>query len=473
MDVNAPPSPAHHEEESSSSFLLTTVDTSSPRLRPNLINRSTSSNNNTPERRGGGTTTITSNNHTKAWSLLPTINEHEFQLHGIVDNAHTRSVLFAILLPIAATVTTDVWFDYILMSSSSSIAWLSSLDYDIVLLLTNVSGAFIDGFLQSYENGVVLPMGATTEAIRLLSTDFRLYYISTYTSWSGMVNVAATLSIARSTGILGGILYIIISILLAFIVHGFGSDIAIRITTSTVSIPMANEAYVKPYARKATRLLKNYILCLVVYIVLPYFFFLGNDILNEDPPTDTDSNNDNNLEDVHKFWIKATPRNQFAISAFFAVVGASMGRALSSTISLSIHHNTLIPMETLLCNGIFGMLGLILNIMKISDRSWGDSLLLRGFAINFCGAASLFARHTADNRRLYSEKKRGGPRRAVINMAANIGLAMMIFWIGVEIQEWIHPDINYRRRGVVMRIMKILERRKTLQESQVVEMNLG
>ena len=182
MDVNAPPSPAQHEEESSSSFLLTTVDTSSPRLRPNLINRSTSSNNNTPERRGGGTTTITSNNHTKAWSLLPTINEHEFQLHGIVDNAHTRSVLFAILLPIAATVTTDVWFDYILMSSSSSIAWLSSLDYDIVLLLTNVSGAFIDGFLQSYENGVVLPMGATTEAIRLLSTDFRLYYISTYTS---------------------------------------------------------------------------------------------------------------------------------------------------------------------------------------------------------------------------------------------------------------------------------------------------
>jgi hypothetical protein len=54
-------------------------------------------------------------------------------------------------------------------------------------------------------------------------------------------------------------------------------------------------------------------------------------------------------------------------------------------------------METLLCNGIFGMLGLTLNIMKISDRSWGDSLLLRGFAINFCGAASLFARHTAEH----------------------------------------------------------------------------
>jgi len=57
-------------------------------------------------------------------------------------------------------------------------------------------------------------------------------------------------------------------------------------------------------------------------------------------------------------------------------------------------------------------------------------------------------------------------------MAANIVLAMMIFWIGVEIEEWTHPDINHRRRGVVMRIMKILERRKTLQESQR-DMSIG
>lgn len=49
---------------------------------------------------------------------------------------------------------------------------------------------------------------------------------------------------------------------------------------------------------------------------------------------------------------------------------------------------------------------------------------------------------------------------------------MMIFWIGVEIEEWTHPDNINHRRGVVMRIIKILERRKTLQELQV-EMNLG
>lgn len=448
MDFNAPPPPSHHE--SSSSFLLT-ADASSPRLRPNLTNRSSSSNN-TPERRGG---TITSVN-TKAWSL-PTINENNSL--NIVDNAHTRSLLFSILLPIAATVTTDVWFDYYLMSSSSSSSFALSLDYDIVLLLTNVSGAFIDGFLQAYETGVVLPMGATTEAIRLVSEDFRLYYISTYTSWSGMVNVAATLAIARST-IIGGILYIITSIILAFIAHGAGTDIAKRITST---VPMANEAYLKPYTHKATRLLKKYIFCLVGYVLLPYLF-LGSEILDEDPIDLLDSDG-NNSEDVHKFWIKATPRNQLAISTLFAVVGASAGRSLASIISLSIQH-ALIPIETLLCNGIFGVLGLTLNMMKIYNRS----LLLRGFAINFCGAASLFARHTADNRRLCGEK-RGGPRRAVVNMAANIVLAMMIFWIGVEIEEWTHPDINHGR-GVVMRIMKILERRKTLQESQV-EMNLG
>ena len=448
------PPPSHHEEESSKSFLLADAS-SSPRLRPNLINRSSSNR--------GVNSTITTN--TKAWSLPTITEENGFQLN-IVDNAHTRSLLLAILFPTAATVTTDVWFDYYLMSSSSSSIALS-LDYDVVLLLTNVSGAFIDGFLQAYEIGIVLPMGATTEAIRLVAEDFRLYYISTYTSWSGMVNVAATLAIARST-IIGGILYIITSIILAFIAHGFGTDVAKRIT-STVR-PMANEAYVKPYARKATRILKKYILCLVGYVVLPYLF-LGSETLDEDPTDVLDSNNDIN-EDVHKFWIKATPRNQLAISTFFAVAGASVGRALASIIlSLSMIHHALIPMETLLCNGIFGLLGLTLNLMKIYDRSWGDSLLLRGFAINFCGAASLFARHTADNRRLCSEK-RGGSRRAVINMAANIVLAMMIFWIGVEIEEWTHPDINHRRRGVVMRIMKILERRKTLQESQG-DMSIG
>ena len=213
---------------------------------------------------------------------------------------------------------------------------------------------------------------------------------------------------------------------------------------------MANEAYVKPYARRANELLKNFMIFLVGYVLLPYVY-LGGGIL-EDP--------DDKDEDINRFWITATPRNQLAVSSIFAVMGAYVGHELATSISMSTRH-PLIPMETLICNGLFGLMGLTLNMMKLRDRSWGDSLLMRGFAINFCGAASLFARHASDNRRLFAKKK-VGHRRAAINMCANVLLAMVIFWIALEIEEWTHPDTH--RRGVVMRIMKILERREETQQ---------
>ena len=119
-------------------------------------------------------------------------------------------------------------------------------------------------------------------------------------------------------------------------------------------------------------------------------------------------------------------------------------------------------METLVCNLLFGMLGLSLNVMKLIDASWGDSLILRGFALNFCGAASLFSRHASDNRRLYTRKVGRGAssrRRALMkNMSANIIFATIVFWVAFEVEEWEQPlDV---RRGAVVKIMKILEKRR-------------
>ena len=118
-------------------------------------------------------------------------------------------------------------------------------------------------------------------------------------------------------------------------------------------------------------------------------------------------------------------------------------------------HN-LVPFLTYIQN-FFGLLGLTLNMMKLIDVSWGDSLLLRGFALNFCGAASLFARHASDNRRLYT-KKGGGRRQAMVNVTANIIFATIVFWVAFEIEEWEQPHDT--RRGVVVKIQKILERRR-------------
>ena len=97
--------------------------------------------------------------------------------------------------------------------------------------------------------------------------------------------------------------------------------------------------------------------------------------------------------------------------------------------------------------------------MKARDEAWGDSLVLRGFAINFCGAASLFARHASDNQRLYTRKGRGGLRRAAINVTANVFFASLVFWVAFETEEWSQPSES--RGGVVVKIMKILEKRRS------------
>lgn len=219
---------------------------------------------------------------------------------------------------------------------------------------------------------------------------------------------------------------------------GVGSDLAQYISSNDT---LTN----KPYVNRSHKLLEQSMICLGGYIILSYIY-LGEE--NIESSTDDGGG--------EKFWVAATPRNQLVVSSMFAVLGAYIGHLLVDMISEKLRH-PLIPMETLICNGMFGLLGLTLNMMKLIDVSWGDSLLLRGFALNFCGAASLFARHASDNRRLYT-KKGGGRRQAMVNVTANIIFATIVFWVAFEIEEWEQPHDT--RRGVVVKIQKILERRR-------------
>ena len=219
---------------------------------------------------------------------------------------------------------------------------------------------------------------------------------------------------------------------------GVGSDFAQYISSHDT---LTN----KPYVNRSHKLLEQSMICLRGYIILSYIY-LGEE--NIESSTDDGGG--------EKFWVAATPRNQLVVSSMFAVLGAYIGHLLVDMISEKLRH-PLIPMETLICNGMFGLLGLTLNMMKLIDVSWGDSLLLRGFALNFCGAASLFARHASDNRRLYT-KKGGGRRQAMVNVTANIIFATIVFWVAFEIEEWEQPHDT--RRGVVVKIQKILERRR-------------
>jgi len=350
-----------------------------------------------------------------------------------------QSLICIIILPVAATVTTDVWYESAIL--------LSSFGYELVLAITNVSGAFLDGFFSAFESGSIIPSDYKTEALHLIAYDMRAYSLSTYTSWSGMVGVAASLAHVKSSVSIG-ILYIILSIVCAFVAHGLGSDFAQYISSRISDSAVISN---KPYMKRAHTLLEHCGLSLVIYITISYIY-LGEENIEESPEYD-----------VGKwFWVVATPRNQLLISSIFAILGAYIGNLIVEIISNKLRH-PLIPMETLVCNWLFGMLGLSLNVMKLIDASWGDSLILRGFALNFCGAASLFSRHASDNRRLYTTKvKRGATtsrRRALMkNMSANIIFATIVFWVAFEIEEWeVDPLI---RRGAVVKIMKILEKRR-------------
>jgi len=259
---------------------------------------------------------------------------------------------------------------------------------------------------------------------------------------AGMVGVAALMAHARSSALVG-IMYILLTILCAFLAHGLGSDFARYISSPD---PITN----KPYSTKAHKLSQQFMTCLVGYVLLSYMYLGEEDI-------DSDEGN--------HFWIIATPRNQLVVSTVFAILGAYSGHWLANIISKSLKYRP-IPMETLVCNALFGMLGLSLDAFKLSDVSWGESLILRGFAINFCGVASLFARHASDNQRLYGKKWRG---LAIvwINIVANIVFATLVFWAAFEIEQWEQPSET--RRGVVVKIIKILEKRR---KNQAVNFNL-
>ncbi len=127
------------------------------------------------------------------------------------SSTRRRSLLSALIFPAAATVTTDVWLH------SSSIS--SFVGYDLVLALINVTGAFCDGFFSAWETGAAMPSGAKTEALHLIADDMRTYYLSTYTSWAGMVGVAASMAHLRSSALMG-LVYILMCIFCSFVAHG-------------------------------------------------------------------------------------------------------------------------------------------------------------------------------------------------------------------------------------------------------------
>lgn len=128
-----------------------------------------------------------------------------------VPTNRTRYFLWALLFPAAATVTTDVWIQTATLSSN--------FNYNLVLAVINVSGAFLDGFFSAFESGDAIAGGPKTEALHLIAEEVRTFGLSTYTSWAGMVSVASSIGYTRSN-VLVGLAYILMSIGCGCVAHG-------------------------------------------------------------------------------------------------------------------------------------------------------------------------------------------------------------------------------------------------------------
>jgi len=83
-----------------------------------------------------------------------------------------------------------------------------------------------------------------------------------------MVSVAASLAHVKSSVSIG-ILYIILSIVCAFVAHGLGSDFAQYISSRISDSAVISN---KPYMKRAHTLLEHCGLSLVIYITISYIY---------------------------------------------------------------------------------------------------------------------------------------------------------------------------------------------------------
>jgi hypothetical protein len=138
-------------------------------------------------------------------------------------------------------------------------------------------------------------------------------------------------------------------------------------------------------------------------------------------------------EPHQKIWVETTQSNQLVVSIFFAVGGAYIGNIVSRLAP----QNSQLPIGTIVCNGAFSLLSLSVNLLRMRDPSWGESLMLRAFSVNFCGAASVFSRHISGLSLLYSRSRRKS-RAVFLNVLIDLLFAAMIYWIALEIELLLH-----------------------------------
>ena len=142
-------------------------------------------------------------------------------------------------------------------------------------------------------------------------------------------------------------------------------------------------------------------------------------------------------EPKQKFQMESSPSNQLLVSILFAIGGAYTGNIVSKLAP----RNTKLPIGTVICNATFSLLSLSTNLLQAIDPLWSESLMLKAFSINFCGAASVFSRHISGLSLLYSTSSKRS-RLVLLNVMINLLFAALVYWIALEIEVLLNDGEN-------------------------------
>jgi hypothetical protein len=197
--------------------------------------------------------------------------------------------------------------------------------------------------------------------------------------------------------------------------QGLGSDLA-QYTSAPGSILDSTTNVPYSPVPKANKILDGSMAILTIYILTTYIFI-------------------EMTEPQQKFWVESSPSNQLVVSILFAVGGAYTGNIVSKLAPKS----TRFQVGTIICNATFSLLSLSMNLLRAHSPSWENSLMLRAFSINFCGAASVFSRHISGLSVLYSRSSKRS-RLVLLNVTLNLLFAAMVYWIALEIEVLLHTN---------------------------------
>lgn len=314
----------------------------------------------------------------------------------------SNSVAWWFVLPAAAVVTTDVWF---------------TENETFQLIMLNITGAMMEGFFATWESGNIAAHSVSTAVIENLADNFRAFFLSTYTSWAGMIGFAATIANTKGS-IAWGLLYMIASIILGFLAHGIGGSIA-KVMSKNYSSKGS-----KPHLQSRARVFTK-----AVLFVLTFYIFVSYALVLAHVRDFTDA-----FASARYFISTGIDDQRLLVAVACSIAGAYTGNLVGNMVDNLFHKRRIIA-GTLFCNTFFAALSLVLPALTLRQPEiWKNSLWLAQFSTSFCGAASAFAGHISDLRGLW---KQGNIQHVIQNAVANIIASSVVLLIGIELERLI------------------------------------